>query len=484
MTEGGLLRSDNFFFYYERFIRSSVLLAVMNSKAWVTVTLILSLLVLLGCAEQTETLPDVPAEPQVTEPADTESAEETETLEKVEPQPIDTPNTDQITHADMSAMPKDISDYSVYESYYVSENGDDNNDGSKEYPFATISHALENVGERSVVYVREGLYKTHMLTIDKSDFVLAAYPGETAELQRAVVDDNWDMNDDLAFVIEGDVRNVVIDGLAINGFEEVIHYGDPSTQENLIFKNLIIQGAGDVAIGNAYPDHSEYLVDGLRIENVNIKDVSGIGIHCGDEQNRCARNVFVNKVVVEGAGAEDDTGYDSLAMVQSDNVVVMNSQFTNAPGDGLDFKATRVSVVNTVVANPNRNGMKFWNDGEMVNCLVSGTGADAAIVLDAARPGGLGFKMINSVVEKHSVGERSYAMTFNYDTQTDSPIVFRNNVIKEMTGPIYVNEGSSLSMYDNTLSDFDGVFIAYGDNEYSSSEELNAENWASGNVLS
>ncbi|MBW2964643.1 right-handed parallel beta-helix repeat-containing protein [Candidatus Woesearchaeota archaeon] len=387
-----------------------------------------------------------------------------------------------VTHADLSALPSDVTDYSSYTAYYVSASGSDSASGSMSAPWATISHALESVQSGSVVYVRGGTYKTGMLSVAKSDIVLAAYPGESVVLQRAVVDNSWSMFDDLAFNIEGDIENIVVDGFTVDGFPAGIIYGDSATQKNLIFKNLVIKDATNVGVENTYPSHSSYLVDGLMFKNVTIQNVNGIGIQCGDENQPCAKNVLLQNVKVIGAtGQGDDTGYDTLAMVSTDNVLVLDSYFANSPGDGLDFKATRVSVVNTVAASPNRNGMKFWHDGEMINCLVYRTGADAAVVTDGQQ--NKEFRIINSIIAQHNYdGGNSYAITFNYDSGAAASIVLKNNIFYDMPGPIYANSASTLDVENNIFYDFrDDNLFDYKDG-YDASD-LNSQSWASGNIF-
>lgn len=384
-----------------------------------------------------------------------------------------------ITLVDLDSLPRDDLNYSAFTSYYVSTGGDDSNLGTLDSPFKTISHALEAVSDESVIYVREGIYKTNMLAITKSNFVLKNYENENVVLSPLARNDSWDMNEDLAILLEGDLKNVVVDGLTINGFEEGIIYGDPETQENIILKNLKIYG-GAVGIGNTYPDHTKYLVKNLFVKNVTMTNMIGIGLHCGDEQRSCAQNVLVQDVIILGAeDNENDTGYDSLAMVNSDNILVIDSTFTNAPGDGLDFKATGVAVVNTVVESPNRNGIKFWHEGEIINSIVYRTGADASIVFGSDSEGSK-FRIINSVVAQHLFGmpesdRYAYAITVGYDEQLAYEVELTNNIFYDMPGPIYINPQSSAEIKNNIFYEFvnDDRYVVIGNNTYSDFDSSN-----------
>jgi len=256
----------------------------------------------------------------------------------------------------------------------------------------------------------------------------------------------------------------------------------------LVFKNLLIRNGG-TGIENDYPQHTDYLVDGLLIKNVTMENITGLGVNCGDEQNKCAKNVLLQDVrVYEAPGQPDDTGYDTLAMVQSDNILVLDSVFAGAPGDGMDFKSTRVSIVNSMAAAPNRNGIKLWHDGEIIDSVVYDTGADAAIVFD---PGvdGTGFRLINSIVARHLIraapNERySYAMTLGYDKPGNSSVEIRDSIIYDMPGPIYINNESSVNITNNVFYQFihDDGLVEYAGEKVTTIDELNNRSYAKGNL--
>jgi len=392
-----------------------------------------------------------------------------------------------ISFVDLSVLPRDNTDYHSYDTYFVSADGNDNSNGTKDMPFSSISHALEIAGDNSIIFVREGTYKTNILRITHSNFILTAYENETVNITPLVKNIDWNMEEDLAILIEGDISDVVIDGITMMDFEEGIVYGDPETQENITFKNIDIKGAS-IGIQNTYLSHTDYLVKNLLIKNVTMNDISGIGVQCGDEQQLCAQNVLIQNVSINGSPDNvNDTGYDSLAFVNSDNLLVIDSVFTYAPGDGLDFKSTRVSVVNTVVGNPNRNGIKFWHEGEIINSIVYATGADAAIVFDSEKVDSR-FRLINSIAAQHlistPISERyAYAMTIGYDQPDSFNIELINNIFYDMPGPIYINPQSSVIIHNNIFYNFihDDRFLVYGEDDFNDTEMLNSRNYANDN---
>jgi hypothetical protein len=385
-------------------------------------------------------------------------------------------------------MPVDVTDYSGRKAVYVSTAGDDSNPGTLASPFRTIEKGLEAAESGGILYVAEGTYKTQMLEIDKP--LVLATSGKVTLVPKNP--SSTDMSDATGILISGQLDGVVVDGFNIQNFSRAgIIYGDSKTQKNIILKNIMISGSQE-AIVNTYPQHIAYLVNGLLLKNITISGSGFIGIQCGDEYNPCARNVMVDNVRVSGSlPFGDNTAADALAMVQSENILVRDSLFEYAAGDGLDFKASNVSVVNVTVRYIARNGVKFWRDGELLGSSVHDTGADAAIVFDC-EVGGSSYKIIDSLVYSHlsraSESERySYALTACYDNPNNKAYFsIANSTFNDMPGPLWVSRSTDLSLDNVTFNDFrDDFFLALQDGkDYSSADELNKESFAQGIVYS
>ena len=79
------------------------------------------------------------------------------------------------------------------ETFYVSPNGNDKNNGSEEKPFATLERAksaIKNINTNSItIYLREGYYPlSETFTLEREDIkespeiIFSSYPGETAHI--------------------------------------------------------------------------------------------------------------------------------------------------------------------------------------------------------------------------------------------------------------------------------------------------------------
>jgi len=390
------------------------------------------------------------------------------------------------THADASAMPTDITDYSGRTIIYVSASGDDGASGDKTQPLRTIAKALEKVSEGGLVSVAAGTYHTDMLEVSKSDIILYANGPVTL---LPLHPEGIDMYSGFGMDITGDIHDVVIDGFRIANYSRLgIRYGDSETQENIILKNLVIENIGEEGIANGYPgSRSKYMVDGLLIKNVTVANFETIGVQCGDEEYPCAKNVLIDGLHVKGMGASGtgDTSADTLAMVESDNILVRNSVFEQATGDGMDFKATRVSVINCTVFDIARNGVKFWQDGELIDSVVHDTGADAAIVGDG--PSGSTYEIIGSTIYAHlgalPRSERAaYAMTLGYNEPDNGvTLLIKDSTFYDMPGAVWVSRGTSPTLKNVTFYDFfrSPFFIWEDHGDYETAAAINAESWAS-----
>jgi len=392
-----------------------------------------------------------------------------------------------ITHADLSKMPSDVTDYSGRTTIYVSTSGNDSASGDQTHPLATIAKALDVVQEGGAIFVQSGTYQTDMLEVSKSNIVLYAQgPVTILPLHPS----GTDMFSGFGMDIINPIHDVVIDGFKIANFSRLgIRYGDSGTQKNIILKNLVIEDIGLEGISNGYPgSRSTYMIDGFLIKNVTVQNFNTIGVQCGDEVYPCAKNVLIDGLHVKGKGAAGtgDTSADTLAMVESDNIIVRNSVFEQATGDGMDFKATHVSVLNCTVKDIARNGVKFWQDGELLNSVVHDTGADAALAFDGAS--GATYRIIGSTIYAHlgalPRSERAaYAMTLGYNNPDNSvTLLIENSTFYEMPGAVWISRGTTPTLKNVTFYDFfRSPFFIYQDHgDYDTAAAINAESWADG----
>lgn len=386
------------------------------------------------------------------------------------------------TNLDYSKFPVDRTDYLTpgLSTSYVSLAGSDSGDGSAGNPYRTIQHALTQATPGTVILVRGGHYSTGDITVDKSDLVLAAYPGE-----KVVVETDqfgvWEHRNGI--ILSGPVEDVVIDGLEIRHFRSSgVVFGDTDTQRNVILKNLVIYGS-DEGITTTYTGESPSnpFIDGLLVKNVTLERVGLIGFNAGQPAGiPLYLNVKLDNLYVLMTRTGDDTAQDAIAFENGQNVLAENCIAEGADGDGFDFKADSAAVVNSIARHITRNGVKLWSNGEIINSLVYDTGADAGVVLEDGA-----YRLVNSVFAWHHKrdGQESYSMTIGYDNAGFTGAEIFRSIFFEENDQFSVNGAGALSVTDNVFWNFTRrPLLEYGADHFSTAAAINAAPFGGGNV--
>lgn len=70
--------------------------------------------------------------------------------------------------------------------FFIAINGDDNNDGSQQFPWKTLGHGFAQINAGDTLTLREGIYRLveekGLSTINKPNITFQGYPGERAQL--------------------------------------------------------------------------------------------------------------------------------------------------------------------------------------------------------------------------------------------------------------------------------------------------------------
>jgi len=112
---------------------------------------------------------------------------------------------------------------------------------------------------------------------------------------------------------------------------------------------------------------------------------------------------------------------------------------TGCTADGIDIKGSNVLIINPYVHNVQRNGIKLWNGGDIINALVVDTGADVSIYL-----GDRGYsRLINSTIALPSHNGRAYVLAAGYNENNSNLKLEITNTIIYQNG---ANNGSVLYM--------------------------------------
>ena len=177
---------------------------------------------------------------------------------------------------------------------YVSPNGDDNNDGNRETPVATLAHAVE-IAENGQIVLLEGTYKTGYLGILSNDLNIA---GEG----KVIID--ADNNNRILYVGE-DAKVVLKNLIMVNG------YG--------------IEGSGAL-LGN-----SNY----LTIINCTLAN-SSAGENNGGAIYNVGHLTVINSTIANNTAKEGGAIFANDALAKGVSIVIENSLIENNTATGSD----------------------------------------------------------------------------------------------------------------------------------------------------
>jgi len=236
-----------------------------------------------------------------------------------------------------------------HEVLYVSEDGNDDNDGAFRTPLKTIQEGVDLLKPGMVLYVREGTYNENLYIelkgIEGSPFVISAYKDE-----KVIINGSGDKHEEDIFYIE-DSSYLVINGFYIhNRFESdypigILVEGVGShimiSNNHIYGINTEVDGHGIAVYGTSGKDAIDHLtiarnevydcmlgssealvvngnVDGFKIYENKVYNNNNIGIDCiGFEEiadkNDQARHGEVYLNLVYNISSLDNSAYTDLS---------------------------------------------------------------------------------------------------------------------------------------------------------------------------
>jgi hypothetical protein len=179
-------------------------------------------------------------------------------------------------------------------------------------------------------------------------------------------------------------------------------------------------------------------VDGLLLRNVTVEGASlGISCNSGPCASWWLENVKVTNAVGSGSGA------DTIAIEEGENIGAINVETTHASADGIDLKARQVLILNSYVHHIQRNGIKLWYGGDIINTIVEHTGADAALVFK--EPGH--YRVLHSLVAFHNFQkDQSYNLTAGYDTSKKLNVEIVNSIFYNTAGGMFFSNHTKVNI--------------------------------------
>jgi len=362
-------------------------------------------------------------------------------------------------------------------SYYVAPNGDDDNPGSLDFPWATFQHAADTAQAGDIVYFRGGVYmlteEVH-LTVSGADgapITFIAYTSETP-----ILDSGGTLGGVL--ILDQYTSYVRISGFALRNFTI---WGIELTGENrhVQLDHLDVAG-GEASIRFTVGD-SEAPPEYGPVEHITLEDstIHGSMYSAVDCTPGPCNNMVVRRLEIYDTGEGDFYGSDGLEFARGFPVLVEDCYVHDNSGDGIDLNSrdragNAVGVVvrrNRVIRN-HLNGIKLWSGGRMENNVVWGQG-------DSAVWGGTytcTLEIINNSIAYNMwdpvYGGRNWALVVGYpeEIQPYPPVTLTlvNNILAFNADPlpggstgIYLGGGVQLTEHHNLYhSRVDGEITA------------------------
>jgi hypothetical protein len=331
-------------------------------------------------------------------------------------------------------------------------------DGTEMLPFGSPVRAVRAAGSGDVVLVGDGTY--HMadrrcgcgLALWTDGVTLAAehVGAVTFEPGGSVVD---------GLLLRGEHLAVV--GLRLRGFRDAVMLGEEDHPvRDVVLQGLTLRGSG-ILMGVAETTPAAQVpVEGLLVADTSVRGGRRqiIGINCA--QGPC-NDVRVSGVTISlvptGSG---DSGVDAIGMESGDNVLVEATEVTGADGDGIDLKATRAAVVNCSVHAVGRNGVKLWKGGDVINTIIVDTAADAAVVFKLPAR----YRILHSIVVRHSPTAEAYAVTVSYDDAGAGQLDIVNSVFSNNSGAMWISADYDVDIRNSIFFDsLTGELLVWGD---------------------
>jgi hypothetical protein len=258
---------------------------------------------------------------------------------------------------------------------------------------------------------------------------------------------------------------VVVEGIVVRGFQTGIGFDQDAgrTLEGITIESVaVVEPTGEFREGIvSFGDNREEpgapaALDGLLILDT-VVDGADLGISCN--AGPC-EHWWLDGVTVTGRPGSEDSGADTFAVEDGRQVAVVDSRFVRAAGDGIDAKASDVVVYGAWVADVARNGIKLWDGGDVIDTVVNGSGADAALVGEAPAR----YRYLHVLVTRHGLDQDAYVGTWGYDEREPVELEIVNSIVADNSpGGLFVPEGSTVSIRHTIIDDPDAKLLDIGD---------------------
>ncbi|MCX7737699.1 MAG: T9SS type A sorting domain-containing protein [Candidatus Kapabacteria bacterium] len=362
-------------------------------------------------------------------------------------------------------------------TYYVSLNGNDNNDGlSLENAFATPGFASKAMSNGDTLLILSGdylmsVYYDDMITPPaglNNRFTVIRGIGNTKPRLIGKGENGLGL---LCAIDLGGNSNILVENLEITslidspysgGFRDGIENFASEDWEkisNIILSNILIHHIEETAInlsGNA---------ENIIIKNCHLHHTGGTLISSAYHSAGSGwKNVLIDSCLLEYAGRyfrgkEQNSEWDrpdGIGIEISEGPFEIRncvSQFNL--GDGFDSKAHNTYIHHCVSANNFADGIKLWGDSARVeNCLIYGIGGGnpesspwVSLILECDRENYYA-ELTNLTIHDGSP-RRHYLGTINYGLDNNSTVLIRNCLFQGASNRFYSSPNVKLILKNN-----------------------------------
>lgn len=347
-------------------------------------------------------------------------------------------------------------------TYYVATDGDDNNPGTYDDPWATPGYGSKQLQAGDTMVIMGG---TYILSQFYDDMITPLNSG-TADAWITIKGEDGNTptlagRDNLfsAINLEG-ISYIKIENLEITNdsgawFRDGIN-GDELA--NIELKELSIHHIDEFGIN--FTDVNGLLIDDCDITYCGFGSIGGPDGDSGGWQNITIQecNLSYNGHYYQGgdgAGNPYDRP-DGFGIEESNGPIeIVDCIAEHNKGDGLDSKSGNTYIYNCVVANNSCDGIKLWGDNSKVhNSLVYGTGDGvggatpwAAVVIgtDAENSD---FELINVTIHDTTETE-NYPMYVQYDSSATISLVMKNCIVAGGYGAVFIGDSVAFTAEHN-----------------------------------
>ncbi len=373
--------------------------------------------------------------------------------------------------------------------YYVSPNGNNNNPGTRERPWATPGYGSRQLHPGDTLIILGGKY---ILSQYDADIITPPSGTEGAWITIKGEEGNRP-------ILAG--RNNLLTAINLSGVQYVrienveITHDDNAQGEAVWFRDgiqILGKPAAHIVLKDLYIHHVDEFgmniqdVEDLQILNCRI-EYAGFGALGGPEGNSGGwRNVVIRNSTLSYSGHYYQGGDgsnrpydrpDGFGIEPSQGPILIEDTIVEHNyGDGIDSKAANTIIRRCIVANNSCDGVKLWGDNSRVeNTLIYGRGDGdntvtpwSPIVIDQVETPNAHFEIVNVTVDDE-LGH-NYLMYVQYDNP-DFPIqlVLRNNIFSSR-GPnahIFIGRGTTL-VAEHNLFYFpqSSLILEHGNSQY------------------